>query len=76
MWCLQDIWAKSYLQNLAGQLKLMCRPDKSAPESQLGHVMVMPLPLITVLRAILLVKEWPVYPSKAISREMCVGAAC
>ncbi len=46
-WCLQDIWAKSYLQNLAGQMKLMCRPDRGAPESQQGPVLVKPPALST-----------------------------
>lgn len=42
---LQDLWAHSYLQILAGQLKLLCRPEKHAPKSPMGHVLVMPFPI-------------------------------
>ncbi|CAL8464556.1 g4091 [Coccomyxa elongata] len=35
-----DLWAHSYLQILAGQLKLLCRPEKHAPDSPMGHVLV------------------------------------
>ncbi|BDA49571.1 hypothetical protein COCOBI_14-1900 [Coccomyxa sp. Obi] len=35
-----DVWAHSYLQILAGQLKLLCHPEKNAPESAMGHVLV------------------------------------